>query len=68
LINHSRSYTKDENLDWELVAYACNPSYSEAEIRRITFQSQPGQMVCKTLSEKTLSQKVGLVEWPKVKA
>jgi hypothetical protein len=25
-------------------------------------------MVCKTLSEKTLSQKVGLVEWPKVKA
>jgi hypothetical protein len=29
----------------------------EAEIRRITFQSQAGQIVCETLSWKTLSQK-----------
>jgi hypothetical protein len=26
----------------------------EAEIRRIMVQSQPGQIVCKTLSQKTL--------------
>jgi hypothetical protein len=29
----------------------------EAEIRRITVQSQPGQMVCETLSRKNPSQK-----------
>jgi hypothetical protein len=34
---------------------------SEAEIRRIKFQSQPGQIV-----HKTLSQKKRLVEWLKV--
>jgi hypothetical protein len=39
----------------------------EAAIRRITVQSQPGQIVCKALSQKTLSQKIGLVEWLKVK-
>jgi hypothetical protein len=33
-----------------LVAQTCNPSYSGAEIRRIAVQSQPGQIVCKTLS------------------
>jgi hypothetical protein len=32
-------------------------SYSEAEIRRITIQSQPGQIVCETLPQKTPSQK-----------
>jgi hypothetical protein len=26
------------------VAHACNPSYSGAEIRRISIQSQPGKM------------------------
>jgi hypothetical protein len=35
------------------VAHACNPSSQEAEIRRITVQSQPGQIVRKTLSRKT---------------
>jgi hypothetical protein len=33
----------------------------EAEIRRIIVQSQPGQIVCETLSQKYFSQK-GLVE------
>jgi hypothetical protein len=41
----------------------------EAEIRRIEFRSQPGQIVHETLSrKKKKSQKVGLVEWFKVKA
>jgi hypothetical protein len=40
----------------------------EAEVRRITVRSQPGQIVQETLSRKTLSQKIGLVEWLKVKA
>jgi hypothetical protein len=39
----------------------------EAEIRRITIQNQPGPIVHETLSQKTL-QKVGLMEWVKVKA
>jgi hypothetical protein len=29
----------------------------ETEIRRITVQSQPGQIVCKTLSQKNLHKK-----------
>jgi hypothetical protein len=37
----------------------------EAEIRRVTVQSQPGQIVCESLSRKYLTQK-GLVEWLKV--
>jgi hypothetical protein len=40
----------------------------EAEIRRIAVQSQPSQIVHKTLSLRTLSQRIGLVEWVKVKA
>jgi hypothetical protein len=40
----------------------------EAEIRRIMVRSQPGQVVLETLSQKTLSQKIGLVEWLKVDA
>jgi hypothetical protein len=40
----------------------------EAEIRRITIWSQPRQTVPETLSQKTLSQKIGLVVWLKVKA
>jgi hypothetical protein len=50
------------------VAHTCNPSYSEGKIRRIVFRRQPRQIVCETLSQKTLSQKIGLVEWLKVKA
>jgi hypothetical protein len=40
----------------------------EAEIRRIMVQSQPGQTVHKTLSQKIPSEKIGLVEWLKVRA
>jgi hypothetical protein len=39
----------------------------EAEMRRIAVQSQPGQIVQETLSQKYLTQK-GLVEWLKMKA
>jgi hypothetical protein len=39
----------------------------EAEIRRIVVQSQPGQIVCETLSQKTLQKKIGLVQWLQVK-
>jgi hypothetical protein len=37
----------------------------EAEIKRIAVQSQPGQIVHKTLTQKTLYKK-GLAEWLKV--
>jgi hypothetical protein len=36
------------------MAHTCNSSYSE--IRRIAIQRQPGQIVCKTLSQKYPSQ------------
>jgi hypothetical protein len=35
----------------------------EAEIRRTTVQSQPGQIVRQTLSRKNSLQKEGLAEW-----
>jgi hypothetical protein len=38
----------------------------EAEIRRIMVQSQPGQIVRKTLSRKKTHHKKGLGEWLKV--
>jgi hypothetical protein len=40
----------------------------EAEIRRITVQSQPGQIVLETLSQKKpfTKKKKGLVEWLKM--
>jgi hypothetical protein len=34
----------------------------EAEMRRITVRSQPGEIVCETLFRKTLSKKIGLVD------
>jgi hypothetical protein len=40
----------------------------EAEIRMIVVQSLPRQTVLKTLSGKNPSQKIGLVEWLKVKS
>jgi hypothetical protein len=40
----------------------------EAEIRRIVVQSQPRQIVRKTLYLENTSHKKGLVEWLKVKA
>jgi hypothetical protein len=48
------------------VAHTCNPATQEAEIRRIMVQSQSGQIVCETLSQKYQTRK-GLVEWLKVK-
>jgi hypothetical protein len=39
------------------VAHICNPNTQEAEIRRITVWSQPGQTVCRTVSWKNPSQK-----------
>jgi hypothetical protein len=39
----------------------------EAEIRSIEVRSQPGQIVCETLSQKTHHKKA-LVEWLNVKA
>jgi hypothetical protein len=41
---------------WMLIAHAYNPSYTEAEIRRTEVQSQPGQRVCETLSQKYSTQ------------
>jgi hypothetical protein len=38
----------------------------EADIRRIAVRSQPGQIVCKTLSQRKAHHKKGLVEWLKV--
>jgi hypothetical protein len=40
----------------------------EAEIRRIEVQSQPQQIVGENVCQKTQLQKIGLVEWLKVKA
>jgi plasmid maintenance system antidote protein VapI len=40
----------------------------EAEIRRNTVQSQPGQIVQEMLCRKKNITKTGLVEWLKVKA
>jgi hypothetical protein len=36
------------------VAHACNPIYSGGRVRRIEIQSQPGQIVHKTLSQNAL--------------
>jgi hypothetical protein len=37
-------------MNWATVLHVCNPSYSEAEIRKIAVGIQPGKIVCKTLS------------------
>jgi hypothetical protein len=39
------------------VAHTCNPSYSEAEIRKIVVRGQPQEVVLKPLSWKKPSQK-----------
>jgi hypothetical protein len=39
------------------MAHVYNPSTQEAKIRRIMVRSQPGQIVCETLSGKNPSQK-----------
>jgi hypothetical protein len=41
------------------------PATQEAQIRRITLQNQPGQIVGEILKKKILHKK-GLVEWLKV--
>jgi hypothetical protein len=40
----------------------------KAEIRRIEIQSQPSQIVHKTVFQKNIHKKIGLMEWLKVKA
>jgi hypothetical protein len=48
------------------VAPSCNPSYQEAEIRRIVIRSQPMQIVLgDPISRKPFTKK-RLVEWLKV--
>jgi hypothetical protein len=56
---------KTKDLTWVLEAHTCDPSYSEANIRRIEIQSQVGQIVRENLSQKTHHKK-GLVKWLKV--
>jgi hypothetical protein len=41
------------------VAHACNPSTQEIEIRKTAVQSQPGQIVRETLSQKTQHKRAG---------
>jgi hypothetical protein len=38
-------------------AYACNPSYSKAEVRKLTVPGQLGQIVYKTPSQKHPTRK-----------
>jgi hypothetical protein len=41
-----------------LVAQACNPSYSGGRNQKVTVQSQPRQIVCKTISQKKEKKKI----------
>jgi hypothetical protein len=50
------------DVSWAPVAHTHNPATEEAEVRRILVQSQPGQIVCVTQTQKRPSQK-GLLEW-----
>jgi hypothetical protein len=50
------------------VAYACNPRYSRGRDQEdCDSKPSPAKIIHKTLSQKTLPQKIGLVEWLKVK-
>jgi hypothetical protein len=44
-------------------AHTCNPSYSEAKIRRITIGGQLGQRFSKTLSQKYPTHKIQKGWW-----
>jgi hypothetical protein len=50
------------------VAHTYNPSYSGGRDQEDRGSKPVGQTIQETLSRKTLSQKIGLVEWLKVKA
>jgi hypothetical protein len=50
------------------VTHAYNSSYSGGRDWSLEVPSQPGEIVHKTLSQKNPLQKIGLVEWLKVKA
>jgi hypothetical protein len=50
------------------VTHACNPSYSGGRDQEDCSLNPARKVVHKTLSQKTISQKFGLVEWLKVKA
>jgi hypothetical protein len=68
--NRKRSHAYDFK-SWNTPGPRITPvilATKEADIRRIVVQSQARQIVSKTLSLKTLSQNIGLVEWLKVKA
>jgi hypothetical protein len=49
-INKTQIHIENNEDSQALVAHACNPSYSGAEIRRIAVQSQLRQIIHKTLS------------------
>jgi hypothetical protein len=57
---------KKSLISWALVLTSVIPATQEAEIRRIMVQSQPGQIVHETLSQKKYIPTKGLVEWLKV--
>jgi hypothetical protein len=47
--NSSTGENQEFNTSWARVAHTCN-STQEAEIRRIMVRSQPGQIVCETIT------------------
>jgi hypothetical protein len=49
-------------------AHICNPSYSGVRDQEDHGSKPAWAIVCEILSRKTLSQRIGLVEWLKVKA
>jgi hypothetical protein len=50
-----------------LVAHTYNPGYSGTIDQEDRSSKSAQQIVCKTLSQKTLSQKIRLMDWLKVK-
>jgi hypothetical protein len=53
---------KDTRVNWAPVAHTCNPSFWEAEIRRVEVEGQPGQIVQEIVSRKNPMQvRTGIV-------
>jgi hypothetical protein len=59
------SYVKSKNSTGHPWLMPVILASQKAEIRKISVQSKPEQIVCEALSQKYLTQK-GLVEWLKV--
>jgi hypothetical protein len=55
-------------ISWMPVVHTCNSSYLGGRDQEDHILKPPKQIIHQTLSRKTLSQKIGLVEWLKVKA